>query len=159
AVVLERYENAVKRGATILGELVSWHSSFTPTDRNETRIKGSIRCMNTTLQKGNEYNENIDLIISGANGLRKLDNVEINALNEIFPKKPILAIKNTIGETSGASGVFQLVSSINAINSKKNQQNSLLNKSHYGLNDIKKVLLTGNNLSGSTSSVLVRELA
>ncbi|MFJ5965849.1 beta-ketoacyl synthase N-terminal-like domain-containing protein [Bacillus sp. NPDC093026] len=150
AVVLERYENAVKRGATILGEIVSWHSSFTSTDSREDKIKGCIRCMDATLKKGAEYNENIDLIISGANGLRKLDSIEISALNEMFPKKPIIRIKDTIGETSGAAGIFQLVSSINAIQSKKDQ--------NYLLKDIKKVLITANDLSGSTSSALVKEL-
>ena len=150
AVVLERYEDSVKRGATILGEIVSLHSSFTSTNSREDKIKGFIRCMNATLKKGAEYNENIDLIISGANGLRKLDSIEISALNEMFSEKPIIRIKDTIGETSGAAGIFQLVSSINAIQCKKDQ--------NYLLKDIKKVLITANDLSGSTSSVLVKEL-
>ncbi|MGG0050789.1 beta-ketoacyl synthase N-terminal-like domain-containing protein [Bacillus atrophaeus] len=157
AVVLERYEDAIKRGATILGELVSWYSCFTSTETSESRIQGSIRCMDTVIQNGHEYNKNIDLIISGANGLPKQDSIELNALNKSFPNTPILSIKNTIGETSGAAGLFQLVSSIHAIRNKKIASHALLNSSSNELNDIRTILLTGNDLSGGTSSVLVKE--
>lgn len=156
AVVLERYEHAIKRGANILGEVVSHYSCFTPQDNNDSRKRGFIRCIDTTLQHVYE-NNNIDLIFSGANGTPKKDNIELATLNATFPDTPVLSIKNTIGETSGPAGLFQLVSSIHAINDGTLTNHTLLNSYSKKLNNIETALLTENDLSGGTSSVLVRK--
>lgn len=154
AVVLERYEDAIKRKATILGELVIWNACFAPVEDEEKRVQGFIRCINTTIHADAARDENIDLIISGANGLPCHDRIESTAFMTKFPNKPILAIKNTIGETSGAAGLFQLVASLHAIRNKTN----FCNKTNKQWEGIETVLLTAIDLFGGMSSVLVRKV-
>lgn len=157
AVVLERLEDAIGRGATILGEVVSWNTCFSPMDNHNARVRGFVRCMNNTIQKSNLTTNQVDLIVSGANGLPEQDKIEWAAIHETLgnDQTPIAAIKRTTGETSGASGLFQLFTSIHAIKNKIVPNNSLHN-SHS--NQIRNVLLTANDVFGGVSSVLVKEI-
>ncbi|UHA72036.1 beta-ketoacyl synthase N-terminal-like domain-containing protein [Paenibacillus sp. 481] len=158
-VVLERYEDAIRRKANILGEITSWYSCFAPVANQEARIKGFMRCMDTVIQNGTAPNHEVDLVITSTNGLVDQDHIELTAINEKFKQVPILDIKKTIGETSGAGGLFQVISSIHAIKDNAIPSHALVNGSSNETDSISTVLLTANDLFGGISSVLVKAVS
>ncbi|MBD5797253.1 hypothetical protein BHU24_05030 [Bacillus pseudomycoides] len=160
AVVLERLDVALKRGANIMGELDSWNSCFASSANKDTRIRGFIRCMDNVIQKSNITKENVDFIVSGANGLPEQDEIELAALNKMFDynQTPIFGLKRIIGETSGANGLFQLFTSLHAIQNGVIPSSAIYNNSHNQRKNIDNVLLTANDIFGGISSMIVKKL-
>ncbi|MBW7476949.1 hypothetical protein K0T92_19715 [Paenibacillus oenotherae] len=118
AIVLERQSDALARGAKILAEIVSWSSSFVADPSPEKRAAGLARTMNNTLRLGGLTADDVELVIAGASGVREQDAAEAIALNSVFasqPDVPVSAVKATIGECYGASGIFQTIAAIGAI--------------------------------------------
>lgn len=117
AIVLERYKDAKARGATILGEVASWYSSFASPTSMMSSSRGMKRTMMNALQYGGISSEHVGLILSGANGMPNSDQAEDQAIRELFSDRdiPVACIKKTIGEASGASGILQLFAAIRSI--------------------------------------------
>jgi len=131
------YNRDDKNSGTIIGEGVS----FVLLEKEENakfpiiaKIEGYSSCFSTDIIKGIESNiksvmeksnlklEEIDIIFSSAFGNMYFDDLEKKALLNVFGDRlssiPVVAIKKFIGESIGASSLFQLVvsSSLKYIN-------------------------------------------
>ncbi|UFJ42567.1 AuaD protein [Brevibacillus humidisoli] len=118
-LILERKEDAQKRGAKILAELLSWSSSFAISSSPEKRSAGLERAIRDALVTARINPNQVDLVLSGANGLVEQDRAESLALRTLFadhPDVPVLPAKETLGECYGASGTFQSIAAVCAIN-------------------------------------------
>lgn len=109
-VVVEREADALARGTRPLAELVSWSSGFAPSTALEKRASILQRTAQQALAAADLTPENVDVVVSGASGLRSQDQVEALALRELLTNNTrvsVTAIKGTLGEAYGASGLFQ----------------------------------------------------
>lgn len=109
-VVLERQEEALARGARPLAVLAGWSSAFAPAPELETRARVLHRTALQALQASGLSAEDVDVVVSGANGVPEQDQAEAQALRQLLAENPrvrVTAIKGTLGETYGAGGMFQ----------------------------------------------------
>jgi 3-oxoacyl-(acyl-carrier-protein) synthase len=113
-VLLEKEENAK---FPIIAKIEGYSSSFS-TDI----IKGIESNIINAIEKSNLKLEDIDIIFSSAGGNIYFDDLEKKAFYNVFGDRlssiPVVAIKKFIGETIGASSLFQLAvsSSLKYIN-------------------------------------------
>jgi len=120
-LVMEELEHAKARGATILGEVVSFGLAFDPARVNKLnpRATGLKEAMTQTFDEAGLGPADIDYICANANSTRASDKFETRAIKEIFGeharKVPVSAIKSMIGETYSVSGVLAAAASLCAI--------------------------------------------
>lgn len=113
--VLERRMDALVRGARPLAELAGWASAFAPSPSVEKRAAVLKRTARQALEAAGLVPESIDVVIAGANGLRAQDQVEERALCDLLAGNKhasVTAPKGTLGETYGASGLFQALTAV-----------------------------------------------
>jgi 3-oxoacyl-[acyl-carrier-protein] synthase II len=167
AVVMERYDDAIKRGAPILGEVCSWHSSFIPKADKNSKTKGITRTIKRALETAGLGPDDIGLICSGANGLAVLDQAEADALEAVFGGRevPVCTVKRTVGEVYGASGLFQLLAAVRSVqegiipaSTGLNQEISsgLYNEPHEWPGKERLALITAQDRFGGISAVTVK---
>ena len=112
-LVLEEYERAKARGATILAEVVGYGATSDGHDMVAPSGEGAIRCMRQALStvKGG-----IDYINPHATATPVGDAKEMEALREVFGNEdkcpPISATKSLTGHSLGATGVQEAIYSI-----------------------------------------------
>ncbi|HEY3991331.1 MAG TPA: beta-ketoacyl synthase N-terminal-like domain-containing protein [Ktedonobacteraceae bacterium] len=114
-VVLERKADALARGARPLAELAGWSSAFAPSQGLEKRSSVLRRAAQQALDAANVSAEDLDVVVAGANGLKMQDQAEALALRDLLAKNTrvsIAAIKGTLGEAYGASGLFQTLAAV-----------------------------------------------
>lgn len=172
--VLERKDAALDRGARPLAELVGWSSAFSPSSNPEKRSNTLKRAARQALTTAGLSPEDIDVVVAGANGLRSHDQAEALALRDLLAnnkKASVTAIKGIIGETYGASGLFQALAAVRMIEqgivpptSKREDQhfttipfNGLLTQARSWPESRQgTTLLLAQDLFGSTSAVVLR---
>lgn len=118
ALVLEEYESAKKRGATIYGELIGFGESgdanhiTTPAPEGE----GAWRAMRAALQMANT---SIDYINAHGTSTKYNDMYETMALKKLFGSKeqvpPVSSTKGQTGHCLGAAGAVEAVISLMAM--------------------------------------------
>ena len=120
-VVLEDFEAAKLRRVEILGELLGHGSSY-DVSRGQSEETAVIRCadsIQSALTAAELSANDIDCISCSANGSRREDRFEALALAKVFGNRleaiPLSVISVGIGETLGASGMFQMVSMLEAM--------------------------------------------
>lgn len=119
-LILEEYEHAKKRGATILAEVLSAESSsdakyLVAPDQTSEAIK---ECMNRALKKANVDAKEINYINAHATSTVIGDQYESQALEELFKDNKnlnISATKSMTGHLLGGSAALELVISILAM--------------------------------------------
>ncbi|HEY0754200.1 MAG TPA: beta-ketoacyl synthase N-terminal-like domain-containing protein [Ktedonobacteraceae bacterium] len=114
-VVLERQAEVLARGARPLAVLAGWSSGFAPNPTLETRARVLRRTALQALQASGLSSEDVDVVVSGANGLPEQDQAEAQVLQQLLAENPrvqVTAIKGTLGETYGAGGMFQTLAAI-----------------------------------------------
>jgi 3-oxoacyl-[acyl-carrier-protein] synthase II len=114
-VMLERQADAVARGARPLAELAGWSSAFAPSQTLEKRSSVLRRTAEQALDAAHLSPADVDVVVAGANGLRMGDQAEALALQDLFAHQPqvfVSAIKGILGETYGASGLFQALAAV-----------------------------------------------
>jgi 3-oxoacyl-[acyl-carrier-protein] synthase II len=117
-VVLEREADAHARGVRPLAELAGWSSAFVPSPVLEKRAAVLKRTAKQALDAANISPVDIDVVVAGANGLRYQDQAEALALHDLLSDNEhvsVTAIKGTLGETYGASGLFQALAAVSMI--------------------------------------------
>lgn len=114
SLVLERYDLAQKRGATILGEIEGYGFSSDGNSLCRPHARGLQLAMNAALKAAKCNTEDIDLVSAHATSTPVGDAVEAEALMAIFGKNtvPITAIKSLCGHELWMSGASQIVYSI-----------------------------------------------
>lgn len=110
--ILEEREAALKRGARIDAELVSFASGF---DRG---LQGSVLAgvLRRALQQAGVAPAEVDHVNSSAGGTAKLDGWEARAIAEVFgPGMAVIAPKAQFGGLSAAAGLAELAVSVMAL--------------------------------------------
>ncbi|MBO0661556.1 beta-ketoacyl-ACP synthase I [Jiella sp. MQZ9-1] len=114
-LVLEAYERAKARGATIYGELVGYAATSDGADMVAPSGEGAVRCMRQALAgfSGN-LNGTVDYINPHATATPVGDRVEIQAIREVFGDAipPISGTKSLTGHSQGATGVHEAIYSL-----------------------------------------------
>jgi len=118
-LMLEEWEAAIERGATILGEIRGHASAFDPATGAACGPEAIARAMSAALRDSGLHPERIDCISASANGSVCADRNEAVAINACFnghgDSVPVTAIKSMLGEALGASGALQAVDLLQTI--------------------------------------------
>jgi 3-oxoacyl-[acyl-carrier-protein] synthase II len=120
-VILEEYEHAKSRGASILGEIVGYGSTadaFRITDIHEDG-RGAMAAMRLALKHARLSPQNIDYISAHGTGTEENDKIESLAIRGVFGEKakdvPISSIKSMMGHLIAAAGVVEFITCLLAI--------------------------------------------
>ena len=110
-VVLEDYEHAVARGATIYAELVGYGATSDGYDMVAPSGEGAARCMRMALAT---VNDPIDYINAHGTSTPVGDVAELGAVREVFgTNTPLIgSTKSLSGHSLGAAGVHEAIFSI-----------------------------------------------
>jgi 3-oxoacyl-[acyl-carrier-protein] synthase II len=107
-VVMERAEDALKRGAEPLMRLDGFASGFYPLHDEETFVAGGARVTEKALAKSGIEKESISCVMAHAGGHILRDRLEAQILKKVFGSVPVTAIKGQTGECLDAGGAFSL---------------------------------------------------
>lgn len=116
AVVLESFEHAIARGATILAEVTGYGSTgdayhMTAPDPS---AEGIMRAMSMALQEGGFTPADLGHLNAHGTGTAANDSTESKALlalcgEEAGKKVPVTSVKGCIGHTLGAAGAIEAI--------------------------------------------------
>lgn len=114
ALVLEEYEQAVARGATIYGEILSYATSCDAWHETgpDPRASGAVQVMQKALQNAGITAEQIDYVNAHGTGTEANDRIETLAMKKIFANTENLLISSTksyFGHNIGAAGIVELI--------------------------------------------------
>lgn len=133
-LLLERYDLAVQRGATILAEFGGYANSCDAFHVTAPHPEGdgAALAMHKALQASGLTPEDIDYISAHGTGTPANDKQEAKAVHRIFGERsrqiPISSIKSMIGHTMGAASAIEAVASVLAIKHGKVPPNIHLNE-------------------------------
>jgi 3-oxoacyl-[acyl-carrier-protein] synthase II len=117
-LVLEPFERARERGATILAEICGYGNSFDALGISEPHPegRGAIQSMERALADAGLRPEQVDVINAHGTGTPKNDPVETLALKRVFGdharRMPVCATKSMIGHLISAAGALEAVAAI-----------------------------------------------
>lgn len=114
AVVLEEYEHAVARGATIYGEILSYATSCDAFHETgpDPRASGAVQVMHKALENAGLKPEQIDYVNAHGTGTEANDRIETLAMKKVFANHENLLISSTksyFGHNIGAAGIVELI--------------------------------------------------
>src|SRR6478736_7300993 len=115
--VLERFDDAKRRGAKIYGELVGYAMNSDASDFVLPNPTQQARCMEMALQRGQLNASDIDLVSTHATATDSGDVQECIALRKVFHNGSQPAVNNTksfIGHAMGAAGALELAGNLPA---------------------------------------------
>jgi 3-oxoacyl-(acyl-carrier-protein) synthase len=118
ALVLERLDDALARGADILAEVSGYGSSFDAHGISEPHPegRGALQAMQRALEDAGLSSNEIDAVNAHGTATPKNDPVETLALKRLFGERasrvPIMATKSMIGHLISAAGAVEAVASI-----------------------------------------------
>ena len=113
--VLERFDDARRRGAKIYGELVGYAMNSDASDFVLPNPAQQARCMNMALNKAQLNAADIDLVSTHATATDSGDVQECIALRKVFCNGAQPAVNNTksfIGHAMGAAGALELAGNL-----------------------------------------------
>jgi 3-oxoacyl-[acyl-carrier-protein] synthase II len=121
ALVLEEYEHALRRGATILAEVAgaamtadAYHLSAT-----HPKGEGAYRAMRLALEDANLTPAEVDYLNAHATSTPVGDSSEITAITRLFGDQPgrlkVSSTKSMTGHLLGAAGAIEAIASIKAL--------------------------------------------
>lgn len=118
-LVLENKEHALKRGVSILAQVMGYGNAFDPNSKRFNDGSGLKNAINLALKEALLNPEDIDYICSSANSTKDLDRMETKIIKDVFGeyayKIPVSSIKSMIGESYSASGSFALAAAVGAV--------------------------------------------
>lgn len=110
--------------------------------------------MRKVLTANNIEEKDIDLVVTAANGVESFDNNELEAIRNIFGRDVLtISPKLILGETLGASITLNTIIGAMVL---KNQEIPKLLKSEVVDKKINYVLVNGIDVSGNTTSILLK---
>jgi 3-oxoacyl-[acyl-carrier-protein] synthase II len=119
-VVLESYEHARRRGASILAEIAGAGWSFDAHDATAPAPESEAYAMRTALQNAGAKIEEVDYINAHGTSTKMNDACETKAIKMVFGehayKIPISSTKSMIGHSITAAGAIETVASILIMN-------------------------------------------
>ncbi|HEY6516669.1 MAG TPA: beta-ketoacyl-[acyl-carrier-protein] synthase family protein [Steroidobacteraceae bacterium] len=128
-LVLEEWERAIERGATILGEMLGYGLATDATHITRPTIAGQAAAMRSALRSADLPADAIDSINAHGTGTPANDSVETAAIKEVFGEQahriPVSATKAMHGHLLGATAALELALALLAL-----QQDVLLPTMH-----------------------------
>jgi 3-oxoacyl-[acyl-carrier-protein] synthase II len=119
-VVLESYEHAKRRGASILAEIAGAGWSFDAHDATAPAPESEAYAMRTALQSAGAKIEEVDYINAHGTSTKMNDACETKAIKMVFGehayKIPISSTKSMIGHSITAAGAIETVAAILIMN-------------------------------------------
>lgn len=120
-VILEEYESALRRGATILGELAGAGMSSDAGHITDPSSIGAARAMRLAMQDAAVTPEEVGYINAHGTATKTNDPAESAAIREVFGESSATAplvssTKSMHGHAMGASGAIELVLSLASLN-------------------------------------------
>ena len=120
-LMLEEWNAAQDRGASILGEIQGHGSSYDPTRDANSGPEAIERAMNAALKDSQMGVGDIHCLSASANGSLLPDRNEALAIHAVLNGRseslPVTAIKSVLGEALGASGALQVVDLLQSLQS------------------------------------------
>ncbi len=108
SLILENYEHAIARGATIYGEIISFATNCDAAHITQPKIETIQICMDKALKNAGLKPEDIGYISAHGTGTERGDIAESQATANIFGSKtPISSLKSYFGHTLGACGALE----------------------------------------------------
>ncbi len=129
--ILERLEDALKRGAKIYGEIAGYHVNSDAVDFVLPDTQRQVECMNAAMTKAKITANDIDIVNLHATGTVSGDENECEAVRAVFGQSEntyINCTKGFIGHAMGAAGALELAGNLpsfidNKIHSCKHIEN------------------------------------
>jgi 3-oxoacyl-[acyl-carrier-protein] synthase II len=115
--VLERLDDARRRGALILGELAGYAMNTDATDFVLPNAERQAECIEAAIRRAGLVPEQIDIVSTHATGTSQGDAQECAALRRVFGGSKRTYFNNTksfIGHTMGAAGALELAGNLGA---------------------------------------------
>ena len=114
AIVLEEYEHAKARGATIYGEIISYATSSDAHHETapDPRAEGATLVMRSALANAGVGPEAIQYINAHGTGTEANDRAETLAMKKVFPNIadiPVSSSKSYFGHNIGSAGIIELI--------------------------------------------------
>jgi 3-oxoacyl-[acyl-carrier-protein] synthase II len=116
---LERLDDALARGAKIIGEIAGWCINSDATDAVLPNPERQAQCMRMALQRAHLKASDIDIVSTHATATAMGDIQECIAIREVFKDCPHTHINNTksfIGHCMGAAGALELAGNLPSFN-------------------------------------------
>lgn len=113
--VLERLENAKRRGAPIIAEILGYCMNSDAIDAVLPDPTRQAQCVQEALRRSALQPQDIDIVSTHATATHLGDIQECKALNEVFQNCPDTYFNNTkslIGHTMGAAGALELAGNL-----------------------------------------------
>ena len=113
-VILESYEHAVRRGAPILAEVVSWGFSSNGDHISTPNVAGPARSLELCLQNGGVDSRDIGYINAHATSTRIGDSREAEAIAQVFGgyRVPVTSTKSQTGHEMWMAGASEIIYSM-----------------------------------------------
>lgn len=112
-IVLESREHAVRRGATILAEVLGYHTCNNGIHVSQSDDVSMINCMKTALDCAQFAPSDIGYVSAHATGTPQGDAAEARAIRAVFGGDvPVSSLKGNMGHTLGGSGPIELAATI-----------------------------------------------
>ncbi len=173
-LILEDYDEAKKRGASVCGEILGTASNFDPLRFNRYNPKGTgmKECMLLALKRAGLDPDDIDLIMANANSSRDADAAEAEAIREVFKDRAgevsVTSIKSMIGETYSAAGLLATIAAVAGlkegfipptINCREKDRQIKLNlvSNHAQRKKINTVMINAFGPNGTNSTVIIQQ--
>ena len=110
AVILEEYEFAKKRGATILAEVIGFACNSNGGDLILPNLAGITKTLQLSLESAGINAQEIDLVSAHATATKMGDIIEAQAAGAVFGPEPyVVALKSYMGHTMAACGAIETV--------------------------------------------------
>jgi 3-oxoacyl-[acyl-carrier-protein] synthase II len=112
-LVLEDYERAVKRNATIYAEVVGYCTTANGLHVSQSNRASMVACIGQALDEAGVKPDQVDYINAHATATMQGDQEEAEAIRDIFGATvPVSSLKGYIGHTLGASGSIELAATL-----------------------------------------------
>jgi 3-oxoacyl-[acyl-carrier-protein] synthase II len=112
-LVLEEYERAVARNATIYAEVTGFSTTANGLHVSQSNRESMITCIRQALNDSGTTVEEIEYINAHATATLQGDQEEAEAIREIFGASvPVSCLKGYIGHTLGAAGAIELAATL-----------------------------------------------
>ena len=113
-LILESYDHAVRRGAKILGEVVSWGFSGNGDHISTPNIEGPSRSLELCVKNGNVNINDIGYVNAHATSTKIGDQREAQAIAQVFGdyKVPVTSTKSQTGHEMWMAGASEIIYSM-----------------------------------------------
>jgi 3-oxoacyl-[acyl-carrier-protein] synthase II len=113
AVLLEEYESAKKRGATILAEVVGFSCTNNGGDLILPNMEGITRTLKLGLKDAAISADSVDFVSAHATATKMGDAIEAQATGKVYGDSPVVTgLKSYMGHTMGSCGAIETIITI-----------------------------------------------